>query len=222
MTTITQVPDQVPDAVNQVDQVPDQTKNHNLKYKCSMCIYDAYNKQNVEKHIEKTKKCAEAHIIEVEIKCNFCNKGLSSEISKANHEKICKVKKLDDELEGLNFEEQNKVLRNKFNDQNKHIELIEKQLRLLKFRFAREEEVNNIAMQNEHGLNAQELRDYCIYTLKRLFEDLTLPAVTTYFDLMKLQNVKRKPRPDKDKTKIGKTDKADDKSDKSDDDKSDN
>jgi hypothetical protein len=162
-----------------------------IKYKCSLCFYDAFNKENVEKHIKKTKKCAEAQIIEIEIKCDFCDKTFSSEMSKINHEKICKNKKLEDELEGLSFEEQNKILRKKYHDQNKYVEIIEKQLRMLKYKFAREEEVNNIAMQNEHGLNANELHSYCIYTLKRLFEELTLPAVTTNLDLMKIREAQK-------------------------------
>jgi len=166
---------------------PTPTTSKIIKYKCSLCFYDAFNKENLEKHIKKTKKCNEAHIIEIEIKCDFCDKPFSTEISKINHEKICKTKKLEEELAELSIEEQNELLKKKYFDQNKHVELIEKHLRSLKYKFAREEEVNNIAMYNEHGLNANELRNYCVYTLKRLFEELTLPAVTTNLDLMKLR-----------------------------------
>ncbi len=162
-----------------------------IKYKCSNCFYDAFHKENVEKHIKKTMNCTEAQIDEIEIKCDFCDKSFSSEMSKINHEKICKNKKLEDELEGLSFEEQNKILRKKYHDQNKYLEIIEKQLRLLKNKFAREEEVNNMTMQNEHGLNANELHNYCIYTLKRLFEELTLPAITTNLDLMKIREAQK-------------------------------
>jgi hypothetical protein len=173
-----------------------------VKYKCSSCFYDAFNKENVEKHIKKTKKCAEAHIEEIEIKCDFCDKSFSSEIAKINHEKVCKNKKLEEQLEGLSFEEQNKILQKKYCDQNKYIEIIEKQLRSLKYKFAREEEVNNVAMQNEHGLNAGELHNYCIYTLRRLFEELTLPAMTTHLDLVKIKEQnKSKEQPNQTKSK---------------------
>lgn len=158
-----------------------------IKFKCSCCFYDAFNRENVEKHIKKTKKCADAHIDEIEIKCDFCDKSFSSEMSKINHEKICKSKKLEDQLEGLPIEEQNKILRKKYHDQNKYVEIIEKQLRTLKCKFAREEEVNNSTMQNELGLNTNELHNYCIYTLRRLFEELTLPAITTNLNLMRIE-----------------------------------
>jgi hypothetical protein len=166
-----------------------------IKYKCSLCFYDAFNKENVEKHIKKTKKCSEAQIEEIEIKCDFCDKSFGSEISKINHEKICKNKKLEDQLEGLSLEEQNKILRKKYYDQNKYVEIIEKQLRTLKYKFAREEEVNNSAMQNEHGLNANEIHSYCIFTLRRLFEELTLPAMNTHLDLTKIKEQQRKGTP---------------------------
>jgi hypothetical protein len=156
-----------------------------IKYQCSDCFYDSFIKENVEQHIDKTKKCSEAFIIETEIKCDFCEKSFSSEISKVNHEKICKNKKLEDELEGLSFEEQNTILRTKYQEQNKIMEIVEKQLRLLKYKFAREEEVNNIAMKNEHGFSANELHEYCIFTLKRLFQELTLPAITTVLNMKK-------------------------------------
>jgi hypothetical protein len=171
--------------------VPSTTVSKIIKYRCSLCFYDAFNKENVEKHIKKTRKCAEAQIVEIEIKCDYCDKTFSSEMSKINHEKICKNKKLEDELEDLSLEEQNKILRKKYHDQNKYVEIVEKQLRMLKYKFAREEEVNNMTMQNEHGLNANELHNYCIYTLKRLFEELTLPAVTTNLDLMKMREAQK-------------------------------
>jgi hypothetical protein len=167
-----------------------------IKYKCSLCFYDAFNKENIEKHIKKTKKCIEANIIEIEIRCDFCDKTFPSEISKIGHEKICKNKKLEDELDGVSFEEQNKILRKKYHDQNKYVEIIEKQLRILKNKFAREEEVNNTAMINEHGLNANELHNYCIVTLRRLFEDLTLPAVTMNLELKRKERESNITNPD--------------------------
>ncbi len=173
-----------------------------IKYKCSLCFYAAFNEENVEKHIKKTTKCAEAQIVEIEIKCDFCDKTFSSEISKINHEKICKNKKLEDELESLSIDDQNKILRKKYHDQNKYVEIIEKQLRMLKYKFAREEEVNNMTMQNEHGLNANELHNYCIYTLKRLFEELTLPAITTNLDLMKIIEAQKDREAQKDKEDV--------------------
>ena len=48
-----------------------------------------------------------------------------------------------------------------------------------------------MSMENEHGLNANQLHNYCIYTLKRLFEELTLPAVTTNIDLMNIREAQR-------------------------------
>lgn len=156
-----------------------------VKYKCSLCYYEAFNRENLEKHISSTKKCSEATILELEIKCSFCDKIFPTEISKVGHEKICKIRKLEEELLGLSIEEQNKVLERKYNEQNKHIELVEKQLRMIKYKFAREEEVNNMAMDNEHGLSVNELHNYCLFTLKRLFEELTLPAITTNIDIIK-------------------------------------
>ena len=57
--------------------------------------------------------------------------------------------------------------------------------------YAREEEVNNMTMKNEHGLNANEIHSYCIYTLRRLFEELTLPAITHNLDLMKIKQAQK-------------------------------
>lgn len=163
-----------------------------VKYKCTLCFYDAFNKENVEKHIKKTSKCAEAQIVEIEIKCDFCDKPFGSEMSKISHEKICKSKKLEDELEGLSIDDQNKLLRKRYHDQNKYLELIEKQLRLLKSKFAREEEVNNVALQNEHGFSASELHQYCVFTLRRLFEEVILPGVSANIDLRQMKEAEKK------------------------------
>lgn len=160
----------------------------NIKYKCSLCFYDAFNRDNIEKHIKTTKDCEDAEILEIEIKCDFCEKTFTSEISKISHDKICKSKKLDEELEGLSLEDQNILVKKRFSDQNKYIENIEKQLRLLKNKFAREEEVNNQSMKNEHGFSANELHSYCIFTVKRLFEDLTLPAITSNLESQKKES----------------------------------
>lgn len=165
----------------------EETKQKIVKYKCSLCFYDAFNKDNIEKHIKKTNKCKEAQILEIEIKCDFCNKSYNNEMSKINHEKVCKIKKLEEDLKELSLEEQNELLKRRYHDQNKYVEIIEKQSRLLKYKFAREEEVNNMAMQNENGFSANELHKYCIFTLKRLFEELTLPAVSTNLDLVKIR-----------------------------------
>lgn len=177
------------DVINPL-QLPEQQKI--IKYKCTLCFYDAFNKDNVVKHIKKTAKCSEAQIIEIEIKCDYCFKPFGSEMSKINHEKICKSKKLEDELEDLDVEEQNKLLRRRYHEQNKYVELIEKQLRLLKSKFAREEEVNNIEMQNEHGFSAAQLHHYCVFTLKRLFGELTFPAISEGIDLARMKREEKK------------------------------
>ena len=103
-----------------ISQLQLPTTQKIIKFKCTLCFYDAFNKENVEKHIKKTPKCAEAQIIEIEIKCDFCNKSFGSEMSKISHEKLCKSKKLEDELEGLSTEDQNKLLLNKLME-NYHI-----------------------------------------------------------------------------------------------------
>ena len=167
-----------PNADPNADPEVKPVKPTKIKYKCSLCFYDAFCKDNIVHHIEKTKKCAEAEIIEIKIMCDYCDKPASSEMSKIAHEKICKTKKIEDLIRGLPFEEQTRVLMEKYLEQNKHIETMEKQMRALKNKYAREEEVNNTDMKNEHGsINAKELHGYCIYTLKRLYGDVIIPAI---------------------------------------------
>jgi hypothetical protein len=163
-----------------------------IRHKCSSCFYEAFNKENVEKHIQKTRKCKEATIIEIEIKCEFCDRSLPTEAAKSNHEKICKNKRLDDLLDGQSIEEQNKILIREYSEQNKYIEQIERQLRLFKYKFAREEEVNNMALESENGLSANELHNYCVFTLRRLFENLILPAMITNSDIKRIEIEKAK------------------------------
>jgi len=56
-------------------------------YKCSVCDFSSDYRSNVVKHISKTKKCTDVdnlYVIKlnVEIKCEYCNKNFSDKIVK--------------------------------------------------------------------------------------------------------------------------------------------
>ena len=64
------------------------------EYKCSVCEYKSLTKQHVAKHILRKKSCGIGikQIIEVsvELKCKFCKKFFSSQLSLDRHS--CKIK----------------------------------------------------------------------------------------------------------------------------------
>jgi hypothetical protein len=69
-------------------------------YKCSACDFKSDYKSNVVKHINKTKKCANVDTFEViklnvEIRCDYCDKEFSDKNGKNRHLKICKFKPND-------------------------------------------------------------------------------------------------------------------------------
>ncbi len=75
-----------------------------MKYNCSLCDYSSDNKHCVIKHINRKIKCKEegdGNVIEVndEIKCEFCNKNITTKPNLTKHLKICKVKKVNIEKE---------------------------------------------------------------------------------------------------------------------------
>lgn len=164
------------------------------KFKCSSCLFKSLNKENVEKHIKQTNRCTDAHIVEIEIKCEICDKQFLTELSKNNHENICKTGNLD-ELKKFPMKKQNEILKEKYNNQNKYILIMEEQILELQQKIAREEEINNMPMQNEYGLSANEMHGYCMYTLKRLYKNLTLPAIAIGLEMAKL-NVDKQDKQD--------------------------
>ena len=68
-----------------------------MEFQCSLCYYTSELKVNVLKHINRQNKCGEgvAEIleIEIEIKCEFCEKEFNTVPSMKRHLKTCKVKK---------------------------------------------------------------------------------------------------------------------------------
>lgn len=88
-----------------------------MEFKCSSCNYVSFHKIDLERHLNKQKKCGEnSKIIEVpiEIECEFCNKSYKNMRYLNQHIKICKVKKsnIEKELEKVKkqLEEANKKL----------------------------------------------------------------------------------------------------------------
>lgn len=76
-----------------------------MKYKCSLCEYTSLNKQDVARHVNKKIKCKEGDktiiIIDFDLKCEYCDKSITSKSNLTKHLKVCKVKKsnLEKELE---------------------------------------------------------------------------------------------------------------------------
>lgn len=67
------------------------------EYKCSGCNYTTKRNDHMKNHINKKNKCCDdPKIIElqVDIKCNYCNKYYLSEKSLKRHLKTCKAKEL--------------------------------------------------------------------------------------------------------------------------------
>jgi hypothetical protein len=78
--------------------------NKMSEYKCSICEYKSSQKNNVIRHINRQGKCgaegAKLQILNIEIKCEFCEKHITLQSNLKKHLKICKVKKnnLEEEL----------------------------------------------------------------------------------------------------------------------------
>lgn len=79
-------------------------------YKCSICEYSSGNKHCITRHFNKKIKCGDGipivTEIKTEIKCNYCNKNISTNAHLIKHLVVCKVKK-----EGL--EEEVRILKEK-------------------------------------------------------------------------------------------------------------
>ncbi len=66
-------------------------------YKCSACNYQSYYSTNVKNHVNRKRKCSDEQIpslikIDVEIKCDYCNKNLCDMNGLKVHIKTCKIK----------------------------------------------------------------------------------------------------------------------------------
>ncbi len=75
-----------------------------MDFQCSVCKYRTNSKQHIKRHISTKKKniCSNAEIneIEVEIKCEHCNKFYTTKRSLYQHQKLsCKVIKTNRESE---------------------------------------------------------------------------------------------------------------------------
>jgi hypothetical protein len=72
-----------------------------MEYKCSECDYTSEFRMNLERHINKKKKCGEdPQIIEVEgsVVCEYCEKTYKNKENLLKHLKGCKVKINEEEL----------------------------------------------------------------------------------------------------------------------------
>lgn len=93
-------------------------------FKCSGCDYTSYSKRNAERHINRKIKCAdeiELITVQIEIKCEFCNKTFSTkEILKSHISKTCKVleKNKSKEIEILRIKNKELEIENKILKEN--------------------------------------------------------------------------------------------------------
>jgi hypothetical protein len=93
-----------------------------MEFKCSVCNYTSKYKIDIDRHINKQKKCGEnPKIVEtlLEIKCDYCDKFYKTTDTLKKHLKICKVKKSNMEEENIRLKEElkeaNKKLANNGN-----------------------------------------------------------------------------------------------------------
>jgi hypothetical protein len=85
-----------------------------MKYQCSVCEYTSVNRQDVTRHFNKKVKCGEGvqKMIEIrsEIKCEYCEKNISTKPNLTRHLKVCKVKKENIIKENEILKEKNRKL----------------------------------------------------------------------------------------------------------------
>jgi hypothetical protein len=85
-------------------------------YKCSYCDFSSEYRSSVVNHINKGKKCCDTDVVleviklNVEIKCDYCNKILCNKNSKIRHLKICKEKKLSEQEKDKIIDEKDKII----------------------------------------------------------------------------------------------------------------
>jgi hypothetical protein len=95
-----------------------------MEFACSLCNYSSCKKENVTRHINKKIPCGigkrELVEIPIDIICEYCNKNFSTSTSLFKHQKShCpnKLKILEDEIENLKKQLQEKsVVNNTYND----------------------------------------------------------------------------------------------------------
>ena len=90
------------------------------EFQCSNCRYTSYLKVNVQKHVNKKKKCTDCEIVpniielkNIIISCDYCNKTISTKPNLSKHLKICKIKKIELERQLQEKEEQVQELEKK-------------------------------------------------------------------------------------------------------------
>jgi len=98
-----------------------------MKFKCSVCNYESFRKDDVQKHINKKNKCGNGiptiTIISIDVKCNLCNKFFTTMPSMQRHMKICKANKTNLEIELMEkdkkiIELENKLAQNSTTNNN--------------------------------------------------------------------------------------------------------
>jgi predicted HNH restriction endonuclease len=93
-----------------------------MEFQCSVCDYTSSFRFNVEKHINKQKKCGEnSEVIEisVDIICEHCNKFYKTKKNLTQHLKVCRsIKEENSQLKVQLVEHKLKEENNKFKEEN--------------------------------------------------------------------------------------------------------
>jgi hypothetical protein len=84
-----------------------------MEFKCSGCNYLSDLKNNVKRHILTKQECKKSNIviIELDIICDYCKKSFATKPNLNKHLKLCKIKKVDIELDLVKKNEEIKKLR---------------------------------------------------------------------------------------------------------------
>jgi hypothetical protein len=84
-------------------------------YKCTGCEYESYRITSIGNHINRKNKCSDGTVnfirIQVDIKCNYCNKNYSSMNGLDGHLRTCKIKRNIDKKnrDKINAEKNNNI-----------------------------------------------------------------------------------------------------------------
>lgn len=105
-----------------------------MEFKCSGCEYKSKYKINVQKHINNKNKCIEnATIISlnIDMKCEYCNKSYSTTANLQRHHKTCKIKQETDSLK--NIKKEYDIMKQKYEILIQNHDLLNKELDKLKY-----------------------------------------------------------------------------------------
>ncbi len=84
-----------------------------MEFKCSGCEYVSNLKHNIKRHIITKKDCENSNvvIVKLDIICSYCKKLFTTGPNLNKHLKLCKVKKIDIELDIIKKNEEIKKLK---------------------------------------------------------------------------------------------------------------